>query len=169
VDASFVDSNPGCIFTSAYVLASEDSFIPGNPGNQTVANIYVILSRFNNCTGEAFYASSYQQFTASSFQVSPSLGTATLNVNTTAIDYYSGASIDVVVALAWTATEGVVSGHSNYRSRIPGYSIHQRLSGTTRAAEATGTITALGMNFALSPSYFADISKSNSGSVVVTH
>jgi hypothetical protein len=38
-----------------------------------------------------------------------------------------------------------------------------------RSAQATGTITALGMNFAFSPSVFADISKTSSGSVTITH
>jgi hypothetical protein len=170
VDAFFADPNSGCIFTSAFVFASEETaHIPGNP-KAFAGSMFLNLSRFNACTGELLLdAFASQPLTASSFQVSSSLGTATLNINTTAFDNVSGTSFDVAVALAWTATEGVTSGHSTSRSRFPGIATHFRFSGTTRSAQATGTITALGINLASSPSVFADISKTSSGIVIITH
>jgi hypothetical protein len=169
VTANFVDPNPGCVFTSAGVFASEEtSHIPGNP-KQFTGSALVSLVRFDSCTGQILLdALGLQPLTGSNLQVAPSLQTAALNVNVTLFDLVSGTSVDVAIALTWTATEGVFSGHSMSRSRFPGFSTHFRFSGTTRQAQAVGTVSALGTNFASAPSVFADISKVQSGSVSIT-
>jgi hypothetical protein len=163
-----LDSVSGCVFSSAFLSASEDtSHMPGNPKGFS-GNFNVFLFFFNACTGESFDASGFGPLTVSAFQVSPNLSTATLNVNTIAVDSL-GNPVDVAIALTWTATEGVFSGNSISRSRLPGVTTFFRSNGSTRLAQATGTLSAFGINFALLPNSVASISKLNTGSVTITH
>jgi hypothetical protein len=170
ISALFVNPNPGCIATSALVDASEQTNqSPGSP-KQFAGSVFLRITKVNLCTGETLLdAQGFQLLTDSNFQVSPSLGTAVLNVNTTAFDGISGRIIDVTIALAWTATEGVSNGHSTNHSRFGGITVHSSSSGASRGAQATGQFSALGTNFATLQQAFAFISKFSNGTVMITH
>ena len=170
VTAFFTNPVPSCIETVATVSASEETgHTSGNP-KQFAGSVFLNITKRNLCTGETLLdAFAFELLTGSKFQVSPNLATATLNLNISAFDVVSAKALDVVVALAWTATEGVSSGHTTSHSRFGGTTYHSSSTGTTRGALATGQFSLLGANFAGAPAVFAFISKYSDGSVSITH
>ena len=170
VTALFIDPEPDCIETSASISASEETNHNAASPKQFSGSVFLNITRINLCTGERLLdANGLHLITDSSFQVAPSLGTATLNVNAPAFDLVSGKTLDITVALVWNATEGVSSGHSVSRSRFAGVTFHSTSNGANRGAQATGRFAMPGTDFAASPAVFAYISKYSNGTVTITH
>ena len=70
------------------------------------------------------------------------------------------------VNLSWASTGEPVTEHSVFRFSEPGFRFTSVFKGTQQDAVATGTVTAMGMNFTPNPSVEAQIQENKSGSVV---
>ncbi len=158
----------GCVVTEAFVFAGNiRSQSPPGPGDRT-SEAFVGLSQFDLCTGEQLLSAfGFATLGAGDFQVGGDLTSASLDTTIEVFDFVSGTSFLVDISLDWTGTGGLSRQHSNFHFHTPDFKINERFNGTFRAAEATGSISGAGMEFASGPSAFADIFSAKSGTVVI--
>src|SRR5262249_32672552 len=103
-DASF-SSTSGCLLTDVFVFANDgrlhDPPGPGTPSSVAEVNIF----QFDSCSGIQLMAAFGQaSLAAADFQVARGLNSATLNTTVQVFDFISGNTVNVDLALNWTAT-----------------------------------------------------------------
>jgi len=167
-DAFFSSTDPsGCIFTDVGVFASEGVLHsqPGPAGAATFISLFI--SQYNVCTEEQLFAADGVSLADPDFQVDKKLNSATLNTMVNVQDALTGNTFDVDINLAWTATDPATRQRENSHFGSPGCKLHVRFNGTSRPAEASGSVSNGVTNFALSPSIVASISSTRTGAVVI--
>lgn len=167
---AFFTNTDGCIETSVFVAATEGvSQNPPRPGSP-VSQVALFISQFDFCTGTLLVsAESFSSVPEADFQVSKKLEQATLNTTVTVTNFASDppASFDVFIDLTWTGT-GILSRQSNKSHfKNPGCIIHNRFHGTSRTAEASGSVSDGTMNYTPQPSVEAFIVSAKSGTVII--
>lgn len=176
VDASFftvdpspcdcsVIPTPKCIFTDVFVSASDNTIQtpPGKGGvSQILADFEIIQF---DCAIQLLSANC--QLANPDFQVGKKLDSATLNATLECFDFVSNSTFNVSASLTWTATGDRVRQSSSNRLQFPGPScnIHSNSDGSSRGAQASGTVSVGTTNFTPNPTDFADISSGKSGEV----
>jgi hypothetical protein len=154
----------GCVETDAYLVGSlSRSGGGGSPGGDAFA--YLAVSQYDYCTGAWMYADgSTSQL---DLQVGHKLDAASLTATIPVYDYSTGATRDLSVNVAWTATGDATSAKNHYVFRSSGLKAVSNFSGEFRPAEASGSISDGVTNFAPSETYYAEIDNFRSGSVVI--
>ena len=169
--SAFFTNTDGCIETSVFVAAtkgvSQDSPGPGSP----VAQVALFISQFDFCSGTLLVsAESLSSVPGADFQVSQKLEQATLNTTVTVMNFASDppASFDVFIDLTWAGI-GPLSRQSNNSHFItpPGCVINNRFHGTSRTAEASGSVSDGTMNYTPQPFTEAFITSANSGTLII--
>jgi hypothetical protein len=158
----------GCVFTDAFIFASNgrlhDPPGPGTPSPVAEVNIF----QYDSCSGTQLLAAfGSSSLTADSLQVDKKLTSATLNATVQVFDYISGNTFNEDIALNWTSTGDPVSEKDHFQFRAPGYIANYRFSGTSRPAQASGSVSDGVTNFSPGPSYYAEIDSVKSGSVTI--
>jgi hypothetical protein len=92
-----------------------------------------------------------------SFQATKTLTEARLQGTIVGTDDISGAEVQVVLDLAWTATGKLTRQSSKQRFQLPGILIFQSTTNAFREATASGSVSVGGVNLTPDPSVFASI------------
>jgi hypothetical protein len=157
----------GCIQTDVFVLGS-DSVSQDGPGRPTsFSYASVTVSQVDVCSGsQLLYAyGSAAPLAGPNFQVSSKLDSAALNATATLFDEVSGTNFDVEVSLNWSGSGARSRTSNNSRFHSAGCNINTRSNGTSRYAQATGSVTDGVTNFTPQASYDGYIASVKSGYV----
>lgn len=156
----------GCIGTDVYLFGSE-AVVSNAPGAGTpIAQSYVYISQYDYCTGTPLLSadgSAWAPYAGS--WVDKKLGSATLNTTIQVFDYLSETSFAVDLNLTWTAAGPLTRQNSHSHFQSPGCKINTRSNGSSRFAEASGSVSHGVTNYTPAPSYYADISSLKSGTI----
>jgi hypothetical protein len=167
---SIFTSTDGCIQTQVFVAATQgvSRSLPG-PGNP-VTEVALFILQEDICTDTRLIsAESLSAIPAADFQVDKKLAQAILNTTVTATDYAADppASFDVSIDLTWTATGPLTRANDNTHFHTPGCVINNRIHGTSRTAEASGSVSDGTTNYITGPSTQALTMSSNNGVLII--
>jgi hypothetical protein len=169
-DAFFTSTDPsGCIQTDVFVSAVDGKIKQdGAPEVESLAS--VAISRFDLCTGTVLLSAFGSATLApTEFVIDRQLVSASLDTTVTVMDFVSGASFPVDVAVNWTGTGATFRVKQHFQIITPGFKLNSRFDGTFREAAASGTISDGTSNFTPEPAAFADMSSVKSGEVSIVH
>lgn len=162
----------GCIYTVANIsiYESRTQVPPGSPMPGAFLSVYVYS--YDSCRqvwvldgdGAAPVDPSAYEFGGGG-GLHSAKGKAALTLH----DYVSNSPVQLSLDLAWTGDGDVYRGamHSNFR--YPQYSMLTRSFGSSREAQATGTILVGGTNIVTGSSDFAEITWNQYGEVTRIH
>ena len=169
VSALFTNTD-GCIETSVFAAATQGiSQSPPGPGSP-VTQVALFILQYDFCTDTRLVsAEAVMDVPEADFQVSKKLEQATLNTTVTVTDFAADppASFDVFIDLTWTATGPLSRQSNNSNFNDHGCNIHNRFHGTSRTAEASGSVSDGTINYTPQPSVEAFIMSANRGTVIV--
>jgi hypothetical protein len=163
---SSTDPNDACLVTNATVFATEARIKEDEDKTQTNSEVLLVVSRTNSCTGEALVnAFGSATGVAEAIQISKNLSSATVNTTVEVCDYATGADcFPVTVALTWSGTGELLKNDKHkFDSHNGSCIIHNHSQGDRRDGVASGSVTALGLNFTPQPSFSAYLTDSKSG------
>ena len=136
---AFFESTNGCITTFVFVLGS-DNMSPGQGDASSHAGLSI--SKADTCTGEILMsASGPVPLDRSDFEISGGFDSATLNATVTVFDAISGSAFDVSIDVTWAAFGPRLRQSNSSQIDFPDCKISTRFRGTSRQAEAVGTIS----------------------------
>ena len=161
-----VDSS-GCVITDTFVVGSvgEIHDPPGAPAEFQGAGVAV--SQFDQCQGLLLKAGLGGSHTVS-FTLARDLSSATLSATVPVDELVSGTHFNVSVSITWTGSGDAVHQVSNTLVRVPGFTVHGHFNGTSRAAQAWGSVSDGVTNYAVGPSVdVTDLEQSSTGEVTV--
>lgn len=161
------ESSDGCASTVVDVWAYNDVVRnePGPPTRQSRAN--VSYGTYNWCTGS--FSGGYGSSTDVTFNANANLSSASLTATVPVFDYSNGSTKNITVAVNWTGTGEVSRGRENSSNSGPGYVYRSRYNGSSRQAQASGSITLDGSSlFTNAAANFGYLGSSSSGSVTIT-
>ena len=163
-------STDGCIETTVFVAATEGvsqtAPAPGSP----VTEVALFILQYDLCTDTRLVsAEALTSVPEADFQVSKKLEQATLDTTVTVTDFAADppASFDVFIDLTWTATGPLSRQGDNVNFNDHGCNIHNRFHGTSRTAEASGSVSNGTINYTPQPSAQAFIVSANSGTMII--
>ncbi len=170
-DFGSVSSN-GCIFTDASLQPFESLTRPGNTTSQSV---FVFISKFDACNQVQLEAASnidpntgVENFTGN-IQFGTGLSTATVNGTASMFDFISNTTFTTTINVTWQGFGPTTTSIDNMHVRAPSFIFNSHFHGTSRAAEALGTLTdKTGTNLATPPTLNADLANASSGTVQIT-
>lgn len=173
-NSAFVDfgtvSSDGCTFIDASVSPFQSL---SRPGSTDTSSVLVSISKYNGCTGmQTEMASNIDPTTftpdfTGSMQFGGNLSSATVTGSAPMYDYLTGAllfttTINVVWQGYGPSTHNIDSEHSHG----PGFVFSTHFNGTSRSAEASGTVTdETGTNLVATPTIFADLDNASGGTL----
>jgi len=145
-----------CVITDVFVVGAEQAAKQG-PGKPTTGPLAIVqIFQFNVCTFELL-RDVFGETNDAIVQANRSrLSRATLEATIPAFDFLNQVEIQVVVDLAWTAVGALTSESERFRLKGPTAHVNFSFKGTSRPAEASGTVVVGGENLATS-ALFADI------------
>jgi len=159
----------GCIVTNVFVIASDSRVRPAPGPGTTSSFASVTITKYDACTNTILllaYGSAFP-LTAADFDVSNKLASAALNVTVNLFDDVSTTTFDVDVGLGWTGTGPLSRQHTNSHFHTPGCIINSRGNGTSRTAEASGSVSNGATNFTPEASVDASIHQVKNGTVTI--
>ena len=157
-------SGDECSFTYANVFANDGSIkTEGKPEVVSYASIYV--SQYDYCIGTYLDAYGSAELAEEGFQIDKKLTSATLDTTIEVYDYYSGNSFPVSISISWTGSGDISSGkyHSHFQGF--GYSSNYRSNGSSRDAEASGTVSGGTINFTPESDSYGYMGSANEGTL----
>jgi hypothetical protein len=169
-EAFFTSTDPsGCIQTDVFVFAVDGKLKQdGAPAVESSAS--VAISQFDVCTGtgllDAFGSATLEP---AEFVIDNKLTSATLDTTVTVMDFVSGTTFPVDVAVSWTGTGATFRVKEHSQIKTPGFKLNSRFDGTFRDAAASGTVSDGTTNFTPEPAAFADMGSVKSGEVSIVH
>ena len=168
-DAGFsMFDETGCVGTFVGVFANEGKFqSPPGPGSSSVfADMYIDQYDFCNEISlmSAFGGTSLGN---GAFQINRDLNSAALNATIPVFDLVSGTGFDVSVNLVWTGIGALSRGTFHSHNKSPGCVINERFTGSSRFAQATGSVSAGVTNFTPNPSGDGHLSSTKSGTLFI--
>ena len=168
--SAFFTNTDGCIETSVFVAATEGVIqSPPGPGSP-VTEVALLIFQFDVCSETRLVsAEAVTSVPEADFQVSKKLEQAILNTTVTVTDFAADpqASFDVFINLTWTASGPLSHQNNNSNFNNHGCNIHNRFHGTSRTAEASGSVSNGTMNYTPQPSVEAFIMSANNGVVII--
>ena len=157
----------GCIETFVYV-AGQDGKVKqdGKPVVESIAILNII--QFNFCTGETLLdAFGIATLAPDDFVIDKQLNEATLNTTMVVDEFLTGTTFPVDINVSWTGVGPATTVKDRFKIREPGFKLNSRFMGTFRLAEASGTVSGLGMNFTPEPAFFAQMGNVKTGDVLI--
>lgn len=135
----FSPSEDGCGGNDVYVSVHE-SMVKGSGPGYSLPNIFVMLSRWDGCTGE--YSGGFAQgvIPEGAFKATGDLGRAGLRVTVEGYDWSTYETFTLEIDLTWVA-QGSPNQSSNVTSSSSGgYFLREVFRGTDRFAHVTGSV-----------------------------
>ena len=171
IHAEFYNSDEtGCIYTDAFVSASEQ-LSQNKPGTgSSTSGIHVYISKWNECTQQSLVsAEAFAPLPETDYNISGSLRKASLKttVTVTSTDPENPVSFDVFIDLAWTGSDVTLHQTSNTQTDYHSCRTNQRYNNTFHYAKATGTVSDGVTNYSPAVSDFATISKEKGGEISI--
>lgn len=161
----------GCVVTDASVNAFQNVAVPGHTGTQSVM---VFISVYDICNQVQLDAAANVDPStgATLFNGTQSfgsqLGSASVNGTAPMYDFMSGTTFTSTVNVTWTGFGPTSTFADSFRSRSPGFMVSFRDNGSSRQAEASGTVTdSANNNLAAVSTPYGTLSNNTSGSVQV--
>lgn len=169
VEAYFSSTDPsGCIVTQVYIFANEGIFQSPPGGGSSTTGISLNISQYDYCTGtQLFSPGPTSPFTVPDLQVDRKLNSATLNATVEVYNFVSDTWVDFFVNLTWTGIGPLSRESSHFHFHSPGCNINSRFKGTSRFAEASGSVSDGTTNFTPAPTIDARIFSAKSGDLSV--
>jgi hypothetical protein len=158
----------GCVVTNVGVFANKGKFqSPPGPGSSgAFADMYI--DQYDICTGAQYIlAFGGTPLSNDAFQIDRGLNSAVLNATILVFDNVSGAEISVSVNLEWVGIGPLSRGTFHSHSKSPGCVINERFSGSSRFAEATGSVSDGVTNFTPNPSGDGHLNSTKSGTLFI--
>jgi hypothetical protein len=163
----------GCgTFTNVFVQPMQSLTRPGNTASQVV---FVSISQYDSCTGMQLVGASNTDpntfapdFTGT-IQFGTGLSTATVNGTAPMFDFFTGAQVfTTTINVTWQGYGPTGTSIDSSHFRAPGYIVNSHFHGSSRAAEASGTLTdGTGANLATPPTLNADLSNASGGTMLL--
>lgn len=167
---TFFDNFEGCVETSAEVEPMNGRIKTAGGGPEATSSVFVGIFQFDNCSGAVLLSAfGSADLPAGAFQIDKKLTSATLSTSLDVFDFVSSTSFPVDVTMSWTAVGPPTMSMSHSVFKAPGLLSISTFHGTSRAATASGSVTALGTNFSPNPAVFADLNSVKEGDLTVTH
>lgn len=163
--ASFQFSDAsGCIWTSMYIYASEDVTRSSSFDRFSRAYLGASLHVVDRCDGWRTISSSYgeQALEPGMLAFKGNLGGATIAAEVALEDRVTSAIQNVEIKLTWTGIGEAWTGRTHETSQGGGYRYTSRYVGSSRDAEANGTVLLDGVTLPAGTAY-ASLSNSRSG------
>jgi len=171
---AFFFSTDGCIAVFVGVFANDGTFqAPPGPGSSS-SGAGIFINEFNFCTGSSVFFSGFATLADADFRVSRDLTSATLNttipVEVFVCDEFGCTFVgtDVVdVDQTWTGTGTLSRGNSHFHSSSPNCIVNGHSNGSSRPAEASGSVTIAATDFTPNPTDSAFLSSTKDGTVQI--
>jgi hypothetical protein len=167
---AFFDSFQGCVETSVSVQAFTNRLkvVGGRP--ETTPSAFVSVFQFDNCSFTVLLSAfGFADLPAGAFHIKQNLASATLNTSLDVFDSVSSTTFPVDVSVSWTGSGGLTVSRFHSIFRTPGFRENFISTGASRAATASGSVTALGTDFTASPTLSADLELAKQGDLQVFH
>lgn len=168
--ATFSSIGPsGCIVTDVFVIASDGVFRDA-PGPDTILSFAsVTISQYDICNEIQLLLAygSASPLTEGEFDISKKLDSAALNATVNLFDEVSTTTFDVDVSLSWIGTGPISRQHTNSHFHTPGCIINSHGKGTSRTAEASGSVSNGATNFTPQASVDASLVQVKNGTVTI--
>ena len=167
---SIFTSTDGCIETQVFVAATQGVSRSLTGAGDPATEVALLILQLDICSDTRLVAAeSLSTVPAADFQIDKKLAQATLNTTVTATDYAADppASLDVFIDLTWTATGPLSRDNDNAHFQTPGCVINNRIHGTSRTAEASGSVSDGTTNYMTGPSTQALTMSSNNGVLII--
>jgi hypothetical protein len=157
----------GCIETFAYVAAQEGKVkVDGRPAVDSFAIVNLI--QFNHCTQEFLLdAFGFATLAPDEFVIDKKLNQATLTTTIVVDEFVTGTTFSVDVNVAWTGVGETSTVKDHFQINEPGFKLNSHFMGTFRQAQASGTVTGMGIDFAPDPAIFAQMGNVKVGEVAI--
>ena len=167
--SAFFDSSEGCVQTSASVQATSNRIkMTGRP--ETTPSAFVSLFQFDNCSFTVLLSAfGSADLPAGALEINRNLSAATLNTSVDVLDFVSNTAFPVDISLNWSGTGPLTVSRTHNIVRAPGFRENFTVSGASRPATASGSVSALGMNFSPNPASFAELDLVKEGDLQVVH
>jgi hypothetical protein len=164
-------SSDGCSFTFASVQPFDSLTRPSNTTSQAV---FVTINKFDNCQGTFENVSNFDPSTGLSdftgtIQFGTKLSTASVVGTAPMFDSNTGALLfTTTINVTWHGFGATTMFVTNSHSRSPGFIFNTHFNGSSRMAEASGTLTdETGANLATPATLNAELNDSSSGTVQI--
>ena len=167
-DAFFFSTDGVCTDTFVGVFANQGKFqSPPGPGTSTgFADIFI--DQFDFCNGISLMsASGGIPLDNGAFQIVRDLTSATLNATIRVFDFINGNEFDVSVDLVWAGIGALSRGTFHSHNKSPGCAINERFNGSSRFAQATGSVSDGVTNFTPDSSVDGHLNSTKSGTLFI--
>lgn len=154
----------GCVATDAFVSVFENLTRPGNSSSQFVQ---VGISKYDVCNQVQLLAAFNIDFTGT-IQFGAGLSSVTVAGTATMFDKLSSATFTATLNLTWQGIGPTTRTVESFHSHGAGVIVNARFNGTSRAADAAGTLSDGTTNFAATPTLIAELDSANSGTVSIS-
>jgi hypothetical protein len=165
---SSVDGS-GCVQTEVLVIGSDwvNRVEPGPTTPYSFAS--VSISQYDFCNGIQlmFAYGDATPLPEPGFEITSQLDAATLNGTAYMYDEVSGTNFNMDMHVTWTASGALTRSNDHSNLHAPGCIVNSRSSGTSRWAQAVGTVSNGLINFTPQPSYDASLVMVRAGTVTV--
>ncbi len=159
-DARFESSN-GCVVTDTFAEGFDNLVRPGHNATQTA---FVSIVQFDACSGTLLDEAFSQDFTGT-VQFGKGLTTAAVVGTATMFDDLTSTTFSVSINLTWQGISPINHFITVSHARAISFIFMSHFNGSTRGAEASGTISDGTTNFAASPTLQATISDASGGNI----
>ena len=158
----------GCIETRVGVIAVDGSIkVDGQP--PIASETSVVIDVTDVCTGDTLVAASGSATLGTGDFVMRKLDSATLGGSIEVFDKTSGTTFAVHLALSWTGVGDVTRTKDQFQIIEAGFVLNSQSDASSRAATASGTVSAGTTNFTPAAAASASVADVRSGEVSVLH
>lgn len=168
-------STEGDVVTNVYIFTS-DTVISDPTGKTAPQTVYVDIGQYNAITYEPIMMA-FNQVTPTTLQFGKQLDSATVTATVPVTTMYynavdgtwtEGTSMDLSVNVTWTGFGDLMSDHGTWHSHTPTVTINQHSHGTSRSADASGSVMGGTINFTPLAGQ-GDLQSVKSGTVQIVH
>jgi hypothetical protein len=139
-----------------------------SPEVQSIA--IVNITQVNDCTNEfLLQAIGFTSLAPDEFVIDKKLNQATLTTTIVVEDPFTGMIFPVDINVTWTGVGETSTVKEHFQIKEPGFKENFRFMGSSREAQASGTVTGLGINFTPEPAIIADMRTETRGDVTIFH
>ena len=169
-DASFgTFDETGCIETFVHVTAQDGRVQrDGEPDVQSIATVHI--EQVNHCTSEFLVlAFGLAVLAPDEFIIDHQLNQAVLATTIFVDEFVTGMTVPVDVNVTWTGVGPTSTFKVHSHIKEPGFQFNRHAMGAFRNAQATGTVSGLGINFTPEPAFDAEMGDVKIGEVTISH
>jgi hypothetical protein len=167
---AFFESRSACINSFVAIAADNGREKETDSPNTMISRAAWLIQQYDLCNSvDPFFALGSDLLPEGAFQIDKKLNTATLNTTIEVFDFESGNSFPVDFSVNWTATGASIEQNDHFQIIEPDFVLIQRVMGTFRIANASGSVSLGSTNLTPHPAVRSTVGSSNQGSVTVIH